>query len=81
MDIIKEMISKLNEKDKNSIYLREIALLMEENEELRVEISKLKKGGGIRVENEKLKLTIKRLKSKLKDSEDYIDEIIRKRRV
>ena len=43
-----------------------------------LEISKLKKGGGIRVENEKLKLTIKRLKKQAKDSEEYIDEIIRK---
>ena len=39
MDIIKEMISKLNEKDKNSIYLREIALLMEEIDSLKGELS------------------------------------------
>jgi len=38
MDIIKEMISKLNEKDKNSIYLREIALLMEEIDSLKGEL-------------------------------------------
>ena len=35
MDI---MISKLNEKDKNSIYLREIALLMEEIDSLKGEL-------------------------------------------
>jgi hypothetical protein len=38
MDIIKEMISKINEKDKNSIYLREIALLMEEIDSLKGEL-------------------------------------------
>ena len=38
MDIIKEMISKLNEKDKNSIYLREIAVLMEEIDSLKGEL-------------------------------------------
>ena len=80
MENIMDMLRMLSDDKSNSIYLREIALLMEENEELRAKISELKKGGGIRVENEKLKLTIKRLKSKLKDSEDYIDEIIRKER-
>ena len=30
MDIIKQMIKELSKKDKNDIYLREIALLMEE---------------------------------------------------
>ena len=38
MDIIKEMISKLNDKDKNNIYLREIALLMEEIDSLKGEL-------------------------------------------
>ena len=35
MDIVKEMIKKMSEDDKNGIYLREIALLMEEIEELK----------------------------------------------
>ena len=30
MDIVKQMIKELSKKDKNDIYLREIALLMEE---------------------------------------------------
>ena len=35
MDIIKKLVEKLTDKDKHGIYLREIALLMEENEELK----------------------------------------------
>ena len=38
MDIIKEILDKLDEKDRNNIYLREIALLMEEIEELKGEL-------------------------------------------
>ena len=43
MDIIKELVGKLTDTDKHGIYLREIALLMEENDLLRVEIGELKK--------------------------------------
>ena len=74
-------LKRMYDDTSNSIYLREIALLSDEIDNLRGKVRELEKGGGIRVENDKLKLTIKRLKSKLKDSEDYIDEIIRKRRV
>ena len=38
MDIVKEILKKLEEKARNSIYLREIALLMEEIEELKGEL-------------------------------------------
>jgi hypothetical protein len=38
MDIVKEMIKELTKKDKNDIYLREIALLMEEIEILKGEL-------------------------------------------
>ena len=75
-----ELLKSMSDDASNSIYLREIALLIEENDELRVKIGKLKKDGKIRVENEKMKLTIERLKTQVKDSEDYIDEMIRKRR-
>ena len=80
MENVMELLKSMSDDASNSIYLREIALLIEENDKLRVKIGKEKKDGANRVENEKMKLTIKRLKSKLKDSEDYIDEIIRKRR-
>ena len=43
MSIIKEMIGLLESDKGDSIYLREIALLMEENDLLRVEIGELKK--------------------------------------
>ena len=43
MDIVKEIMKELGEKDTNSIYLREIALLMEENEELKGEVRKREK--------------------------------------
>ena len=43
MSIIKEMIGMLESDKGDSIYLREIALLMEENDLLRVEIGELKK--------------------------------------
>ena len=38
MDIIKQMIAQLTEKESNNIYLREIALLMEEIDMLRGEL-------------------------------------------
>lgn len=38
MDIIKEVLKQLDEKERNSIYLREIALLMEEIERLKDEL-------------------------------------------
>ena len=80
MENVMELLKSMSDDASNSIYLREIALLIEENDELRVKIGKEKKDGKIRVENEKMKLTIERLKTQVKDSEDYIDEMIRKRR-
>ena len=38
MDIIKEVLKQLDEKERNSIYLRAIALLMEEIERLKDEL-------------------------------------------
>ena len=38
MDLVKEMLKTLDEKAKNNIYLREIALLMEEIEALKDEL-------------------------------------------
>ncbi len=38
MDIFKEIMKELSEKDASGIYLREIALLMEEIDKLRVEL-------------------------------------------
>ena len=38
MDIIKEVLKQLDEKERNSIYLREIALLIEEIERLKDEL-------------------------------------------
>ena len=38
MDIIKQMIEQLTEKESNNIYLREIALLMEEIDMLKGEL-------------------------------------------
>ena len=35
MDIIKELFSRFTQKDKNSIYLREIALIMEQMDVLK----------------------------------------------
>ena len=43
MSIIKEMLGMLESDKGDSIYLREIALLMEENDKLRVKIDKMKK--------------------------------------
>ena len=80
MENVMELLRSMSDDKSNSIYLREIALLIEENDELRVKIGKEKKDGANRVENEKMKLTIERLKTQVKDSEDYIDEMIRKRR-
>jgi len=47
MENMMDMLRMLSDDKSNSIYLCEIALLMEENEELRAEITKLKKSGGI----------------------------------
>jgi len=47
MENIMDMLRNISDDASNSIYLREIALLIEENEELRAEITKLKKSGGI----------------------------------
>ena len=58
-------LKRMRDDTSNSVYLREIALLSEKNDELRVTIDKLKKGGGIRGENERLKLTIERLNIQL----------------
>ena len=38
-----ELIRMMSDDESNSIYLREIALLMEENDKLRVKIDKMKK--------------------------------------
>ena len=43
MDIIKKLVEKLTDKDKHGIYLREIALLMEENEELKGKVREREK--------------------------------------
>ena len=43
MENMMDILRILSDDKSNSIYLREIALLMEENEELRVTIAKLKK--------------------------------------
>ena len=48
MENMMDMLRMLSDDKSNSIYLREIALLMEENEELRVTIAELKKSGGIK---------------------------------
>ena len=42
MDIIKQMLKEMSQKDTNTIYLREIALLMEENDVLKGEVRELK---------------------------------------
>ena len=47
MENIMDMLRNISDDASNSIYLQEIALLIEENEELRAEITKLKKSGGI----------------------------------
>lgn len=56
MNIIKEMIGILESDKGDSIYLREIALLMEENDLLRVEIGELKKELKLRDKMEKVLL-------------------------
>ena len=38
MDIIKKMLQEMSDKTKNNIYLREIALLMEQIEELKAQL-------------------------------------------
>ena len=38
MDIIKQMLKEMSQKDTNTIYLREIALLMEEIDALKGEL-------------------------------------------
>ena len=40
MDIIKEVLKQIDEKERHDIWLREIALLMEENEMLKGELRK-----------------------------------------
>ena len=55
MDIIKELISRMSDKDKNGIYLREIALLMEQIDSLR---------GTLRLKEKLLKNYEKKLKGK-----------------
>tara|TARA_R100001163_G_C5066026_1_gene204222 strand:+ start:2701 stop:2901 length:201 start_codon:yes stop_codon:yes gene_type:complete len=56
VNIIKEMIGILESDKGDSIYLREIALLMEENDLLRVEIGELKKELKLRDKMEKVLL-------------------------
>jgi regulator of replication initiation timing len=43
MQDVMELIRLMSDDESNSIYLREIALLMEENDKLRVEIDKIEK--------------------------------------
>ena len=43
MQDVMELIRMMSDNESNSIYLREIALLMEENDKLRVEIDKIEK--------------------------------------
>ena len=43
MSVIKEILKQMNDSVGDSIYLREIALLMEENDSLRETIDKLEK--------------------------------------
>ena len=43
MQDVMELIRMMSDNESNSIYLREIALLMEENDKLRVKIDKMKK--------------------------------------
>ena len=43
MQDVMELIRMMSDDESNSIYLREIALLMEENDKLRVEIYKIEK--------------------------------------
>ena len=43
MSVIKEILKQMNDNVGDSIYLREIALLMEENDSLRETIDKLEK--------------------------------------
>ena len=56
MNIIKEMLNIIESDKGDSIYLREIALLMEENDLLRVEIGELKKELRLRDKMEKVLL-------------------------
>ena len=59
MDIIKQMIKNLSKSDKNDIYLREIALLMEEIDMLKGEL-RVKKN---LIENYEKNITGKNAKS------------------
>ena len=43
MQDVMELIRMMSDDESNSIYLREIALLMEENDKLRIKIDKMKK--------------------------------------
>jgi len=58
MDIIKELIGKLTDTDKHGIYLREIALLMEEVDSLR---------GKVRVKENIIKNYEKELRKMIKE--------------
>ena len=58
MDIIKELVGKLTDTDKHGIYLREIALLMEEVDSLR---------GEVRIKENVIKNYEKELKKMIKE--------------
>ena len=58
MDIIKELVGKLTDTDKHGIYLREIALLMEEVDSLR---------GKVRVKENIIKNYEKELRKMIKE--------------
>ena len=58
MDIIKKLVEKLTDKDKHGIYLREIALLMEEVDSLR---------GEVRIKENVIKNYEKELKKMIKE--------------
>ena len=58
MDIIKELVGKLTDTDKHGIYLREIALLMEEVDSLK---------GEVRIKENVIKNYEKELKKMIKE--------------
>ena len=58
MDIIKKLVEKLTDTDKHGIYLREIALLMEEVDSLR---------GEVRIKENVIKNYEKELKKMIKE--------------
>ena len=55
MDIIKELLNNMDDKDRNGIYLREIALLMEQIDSLK---------GALRVKEKLLENYEKKMKGK-----------------